>query len=366
MKKFIAVWSMTKAFTKAFFRNKVALFFTFLFPLIFLIVFGFIFGQEDNPNFEIGFINQSETSLARTFEEITDESEVFSFKDGQDLTELKTKLGRGEIDAIIILPGDFGELKTNDYPEGELQLLYNQSDEQLSLTITAILESVFDELNQEILPVGQPLTIKTQPLQTADLSRFDYVFAGLIGFSILSLGIFSMSEGFIQDKKSKALRRLKLAPIKAWQLITATIFNRVIVGLIAISLMFIAGILIFDFNMRGDYFSFLIFSIISLICLLGFGTAIAGWAKDSNQAAPLANLISFPMMFLSGVFFPVFLMPEWLQQITAFIPLTAVVDGLRLILTEGYTLFSLGPQMLIILIWSIILYTIAARTFNWE
>ncbi len=202
------------------------------------------------------------------------------------------------------------------------------------------MEGVFDEINQEIAPTTRPLTIASRPLQTANLSRFDYVFASLIGFSILSLGVFSMSEGFMQDKKSKALLRIKLAPIKVWQLIVATVLNRVLVGLIAVALMFVAGIIIFGFNMRGDYLSFLIFSIISLVCLLGFGTFIAGWAKDSNQAAPLANLISFPMMFLSGVFFPVFLMPDWLQQITTFIPLSAVVDGLRLILTEGYTIFE--------------------------
>ena len=361
-----AIWSMAQAFTKAYFRNKVALFFTFLFPLIFLIVFGFIFGQEDTPSFEVGLLNRSQTELSQTFQESAEANGIFSFQTAGDLGEFEIKLGRGEIDAIIILPPDFGTLGSDGYPRGELQLLYNQNDEQLSLSIIAILEGIFDEINQTILAIEQPLTIKSQPLQTANLSRFDYVFAGLIGFSILSLGIFSMSEGFIQDKKSKALLRIRLAPIRSWQLIVATVFNRVIVGLMAIALMFVAGVLIFDFQMRGDYFNFLIFSSLSLICMLGFGTAIAGWAQNPNQSAPLANLISFPMMFLSGVFFPVFLMPQWLQEITAFIPLTAIVEGLRLILTEGYTILSLGPQILIIFIWSIVLYTIAARTFRWE
>ena len=175
-----------------------------------------------------------------------------------------------------------------------------------------------------------------------------------------------MSEGFMQDKKSKALLRIRLAPVRAWQLIAAPIFNRVLVGLVAVGLMFIAGILIFGFQMRGDYLNFLLFSIISLVCLLGFGTFIASWARDSNQAAPLANLISFPMMFLSGIFFPVYLMPDWLQQLTAFIPLAAIVDGLRLILTEGTTILGLGPQLLVIAVWSLTLYALAARSFRWE
>ena len=361
-----AVWAMTKAFTKAYFRNKVALFFTLLFPLIFLIIFGFIFGREDAVSFEIGLVNKSETELAANFQVQAEETGIFSFQTDGNQADFETKLGRGEIDALIILPADFGVAGEDGRPTGELQLLYDRNDEQLGLSITTVLESMFDDLNQTILSTRPPLTINVQALETADLSRFDYVFAGLIGFSILSLGIFSMSEGFMQDKKSKALLRVRLAPVRSWQLVTATIFNRVIVGLIAIALMIVAGILIFNFNMRGDYFNLLIFSILALVCMLGFGTAIAGWARNANQSAPVANLVSFPMMFLSGVFFPVFLMPDWLQQITTFIPLTAIVDGLRLIMTEGQTVLSLGPQLLVITVWTAILYLIAARTFRWE
>ena len=104
----------------------------------------------------------------------------------------------------------------------------------------------------------------------------------------------------------------------------------------------------------------------SLVCILGFGIAVAGWARDQNQSAPIANLISFPMMFLSGVFFPVYLMPLWLQNVTAFIPLTAIVDGLRFITTENKSLLDLGPQFLIIGLWALIIYFIAARSFRWE
>ena len=365
MRQLTAIFAMSMAFTKAFFRNKVALFFTFLFPLVFLVVFGFIFGRDSQPNFEVGLINRSGSELTTQFLEAAEESEIFEFDEEGDLAEFEIQLGRGEIDAIIVLDEDFGRVGAGGL-EGRLQLLYNQSDEQLGLTMISVLENVFGQFNQDFASAEQTLSIEARTLQTADLSRFDYVFAGLIGFSILSLGVFSMSEGFMQDKKSKALLRIRLAPVGAWQLITATVFNRTLVGLVAVGLMFVAGSLIFGFQMRGDYLSFLLFSIISLVCLLGFGTFIASWAKDTNQAAPLANLISFPMMFLSGVFFPVYLMPDWLQQITAFIPLTAVVEGLRLILTEGVTIFGLGPQLLVIAVWSLALYALAARSFRWE
>ena len=360
------VWAMAKAFTKAYFRNKVALFFAFLMPLIFLAVFGFIFGRDGTPSFEIGLINDSGTELGRGFQERAEESGIFNFQTDGGRESFETKLGRGEVDALIILPEDFGAPDASGLPSGDLQLLYGYNDEQLGLTIISVLEGMFDELNESLRPADRPLKVVASPLQTAGLSRLDYVFSGLVGFSILSMGIFSMSEGFMQDKKSKALLRIRLAPVRPWQLITATVANRVIVGLAAIALMFIAGKLMFGFDIRGDYFNLLLFSILSLVCMLGIGTAVAGWAQNSNQSAPAANLISFPMMFLSGVFFPTFLMPEWLQQITSFIPLTAIVDGLRLITTEGQTVLDIGPQLLVIAVWTAGLYFVAAKTFRWE
>ena len=175
-----------------------------------------------------------------------------------------------------------------------------------------------------------------------------------------------MSEGFTGDKKNGSLRRLRVAPIRPWQIISATALNRIFVGIVTVALMFVVAVVVFDFNMRGDYISFLLFTIISTICLFGFGMAIAGWAKDSNQAAPLSNLVSFPMMFLSGVFFPVFLMPDWLQKVTQFIPLTPVVEGLRRITTEGQTILELGPQLAVIAAWTVVIYVIAFKTFRWE
>jgi ABC-2 type transport system permease protein len=100
--------------------------------------------------------------------------------------------------------------------------------------------------------------------------------------------------------------------------------------------------------------------------ILGIGLAIGGWAKNERQAAPLANIVVFPMMFLSGTFFPRFLMPEWLQNITNFIPLSPVIDGVRLIATEGKTLIDVAPQLGLVALWGVIVYAIAFRVFRWE
>jgi ABC-2 type transport system permease protein len=139
-----------------------------------------------------------------------------------------------------------------------------------------------------------------------------------------------------------------------------------VVGMLSLALMFVVAMSVFHLKVAGNYFELTLFLVFSILLILGIGLAIGGWAKNERQAAPLANIVVFPMMFLSGTFFPRFLMPEWLQKITGFFPLSPVIDGARLIATEGQHLTQLGPQLGIMAVWLVIVYVIAFRVFRWE
>jgi ABC-2 type transport system permease protein len=130
--------------------------------------------------------------------------------------------------------------------------------------------------------------------------------------------------------------------------------------------MFVFAIVIFHLKVVGNYLEIAPFLVLSIILILGIGLAIGGWAKNERQAAPLSNIVVFPMMFLSGTFFPRFAMPEWLQRLSDFLPLTPVIDGARLLTTEGKHLIDLGPQLGLIAVWMVIIYFIAFRVFRWE
>jgi ABC-2 type transport system permease protein len=182
----------------------------------------------------------------------------------------------------------------------------------------------------------------------------------------MSLGVFSITEGFIQLKTDGSLRRLQVTPISPISFLIGQSITRLLMTMINVITMVLIGIFMFGFSMQGDIFNFLIVSTMGIILFLGFGYAIAGWAKDGNQAAPLSNIIFFPMMFLSGTFFPRETFPDWLQPITDFMPLTYVADGLREIANNGATVFDLGPELLGISVWTIVVYFIAVKLFRWE
>lgn len=351
---------------KRLFRDKVAIFFVFFFPLIFLIIFGSIFGGDKDVTFRVGLLNQSQTKFAQEFSKQIKDNDVFKV-DGEvtSLDKAKEKMNRGQLDATIILPKTFGE-QQGTYPTGQATILYDQSNQQAGQTLGAIMEGTFKEINDKLVPSETPFTVKTESTATKGLTQFDYTFAGILGFTILSLGIFGPTTVFPRLKQRGVLRRYETTPIKVWQYFTGNVISNALVGLLAVAMMFVVALLFFDLNMRGSYLNLAFVVILGTVVLFGIGLAIGGWAKNENQAAPLAQIVSLPMMFLSGVFFPTFLMPEVLQSITRFIPLTPIIDSVRLIVTENASLIDLGPQLGVLTAWLIAIYIVAFKVFRWE
>jgi ABC-2 type transport system permease protein len=358
----------TKLSTRRFFRDSLALFFGILFPLIFLFVFGSLNKGHGNISFDVAVLNQSQSSFSKQFAGQLGKSKTFKVdQSATSLEKAKEKLGRSQIDGIIILPPGFGDERHGQHsPAGQAQLLYNQSSSGTGQTLTSVLNGTFQGINKQLGVTEPPFTVQGKQLNERSLSAFDYTFAGLLGFSIIGMGIFGPVNVFPELKKQGVLRRLRTTPIRTWQYFLATMFSQAITGMVSIVAMFIVAITVFDLKVTGNYLEILLFTVYSIFMILGIGLAIGGWAKNERQAAPLSNIIVFPMLFLSGTFFPRFGMPQWLQSTTDFLPLTPIIDGLRLLTTEGKHLVDLGPQLAIMTVWMVIIYAIAFRVFRWE
>lgn len=366
-KSLLPVFTFARIDIKRLFRDKVGIFFVFLFPLIFLVIFGSIFNSDSEVSFRVALINQSKTEFAQDFEKQIRDNKVFDIdKEATTLTAAKEKMNRGQIDSTIVLTQAFGEEK-NGVPSGEATILYDQNNREAGVALASIMqEGVFAEVNNKLVPYEPPFTATAESTATQGLRQFDYTFAGIFGFTLLSLGIFGPTTVFPRLKQRGVLRRYHTTTLKVWQYFTGNVLSNAFVGLLAASVMFVVAVLLFDLNMRGSYLNLIIVTILGVTMLFGIGLAIGGWAKNENQAAPLAQIATLPMMFLSGVFFPVFLMPDLLQKITQFIPLTPLVESVRRIITENASLMDLGPQIGIMAAWTIVVYLIAFRVFRWE
>ena len=362
-----AVLALAVAYWLRMWRDKTALFFVFLFPLIFLFVFGSLNSTSGDVNFKIALLNKSDTAFAKEFVEKSKTSETLEVNESiTTFDDARERMGRGEIDSIIELPKEFGQPNQQGVPSGAMIVYYQESSPQAGQAIAAVMEDILGGINRSLGQPEPPLTVESKSTETANLTAFDYVFSGLLGFSLLSLGIFGLANSMPAEKKTGAFRRLRAAPIGSGHLIFANLLYYLVIGLLSVLTMILVGLFVYGFDMRGDWLTLGVYIVIGLILMIGFGLAIGGWAKNENQSAPLTNIVAFPMMFLSGAFFPRFLMPEWLQDITHFLPLTPVIDGIRLIMTEGKTLLDLGAELAIIGVWIVVVYIVAIRIFRWE
>ena len=363
------VSTLFKINTRRFFHDKAAIFWTVAFPLIFLFIFGGIFGNNSDVSFRVAVINQSNSEVSKQFtKQIKDQNKLFKVSDDvKDLKAANEKMGRSELDATIILPQDFGTQKDGQkYPSGEAIVRYTQNNQQAAQTLSSILDAQFKHINADFVNTEMPFTVKQVQSNERSLSQFDYTFAGLLGFAIIGLGIFGPMNVFPELKKQGILRRLHTTPLRVWQYFLATMGSQAVIGLVTTAVMITVAVTVFDLRIVGNIFELALYVVLGIMMILGIGLAIGGWAQNERQAAPIGNIVVFPMMFLSGTFFPRFIMPEWLQGITAYIPLTPVIDGIRLIATEGKSLIDLGPQLLLVAGWTIIIYLIAFRSFRWE
>lgn len=368
---FLPVIVFAKMDTKKLFRDKMAIFFVFLFPLIFLFIFGGIFGRDSDVSFNVALINESQSEFAKTFADNAKNDKVIKIKEGVDSREKADEvMSQSQVDAIIILPKEFGEVAAGqEHPSGTLKVIYSKSNEQSGQTLVSIMQGIFQGINKEFVgEQPQPFTVVAEANGKEGLSSFDYLFPGLLGFTILGMGLFGPTNVFPRMKQRGVLRRYHTTSLKVWQFVLGNVLSNSVGALLAVGFMIIVALTVpfFNLNFQGNILELALLVILGAVVIFGFGLSIGGWAKNENQAAPLSNLVSFPMMFLSGTFFPRFLMPEWLQTVSGFLPLTPFIDGTRMIMVEGQHLVDIMPQIGLLAAWGVVIYFVAFKVFRWE
>lgn len=358
--------ALTVASIKMYVRNVTGLFFTLFIPVVLIAVFGFLF-KNNNFKTDIALTNYSDTEVSKQFVDSLKKVEAFRIEETDEATAAD-KLGRGKIDLQIIVPGSFGQPDpaTKSLKPASVQTYYNESNPRNGQTTNLIVGQIVSSFNAGVTKAPQVYTVKAEGVKTNNLGQIDFFLPGVIAMSIMQLGIFSVAFVFVTYKTAGQLRRIQATPTHPVYFVIAQAITREIVAITQVALLLGLGMWAFQAKMIGSIVDFMVMAALGAAVFLAFGFAIAGWARDENQATPLAQLIQFPMLFLSGVFFPRDGLPEWLLKLTDYLPLTYLVDGLRKIATEGATLITVGHDVIGLLIWGVVIFAISVFVFRWE
>jgi len=361
-----SLWSLTVASTKMYFRNVSAVFFTLFLPLAFIGVFGLL-SKSSGGNFTLDVTNHSQSAIAKNVVADLKKVDVFKIQETTE-SDAADQLGKGKIDLQVIIPQNFGttDPKTHQLEASKVITHYNQAKPGNGQAANLVIGQIISGINSQVTRTPQLISVDSSGVKTNNLGSIDFLLPGILGMSIMQLGVFSVAFAFVSMKAAGMLRRIQATPTHPINFVIAQGFTRLLIGLLQVGLLTGLGIWLFNFHLLGNLLEFLIVSLFGVIVFLGFGFIVAGYAKDENQAAPLANLVSFPMLFLSGTFFARDGFPPLLKHITDYFPLTYLNDALRQIANEGAHLSQISGDLLGLAVWGIVVFAVAVRVFRWE
>jgi len=357
------IWSMAFYSLRAQLRNPATFAFGFIFPIVFISVFGLI-SSSGGLSIKLGVADSvsKQTPISQALNRV----QTIKVDRGEE-SALRTELLRGKLDGLITTTqGDYYDSRS----PATIKLEVSNANPQQAGAVQSILSGVIDKMNlQASGVVDPPFKLTINQVAGREFRYIDFTLPGMIGFALLSTAIFNTAFGLIFLKKTLVLKRIFATPTKPLSIILGQGLARLISAVLQTVLILAFGVLVFKFHLASGwvtFFEMLLISSLGLIVFLGFGLFISGISSDENSVAPLANLITLPQFLLSGTFFSTEAFPKIVQPIANNLPLSYLNSAMRKVATEGATLAEIWPYLAGLLIWGIVAYLLAARTFKWQ
>ncbi|HVP27231.1 MAG TPA: ABC transporter permease [Candidatus Bathyarchaeia archaeon] len=355
-------------FGRGYLRNVAGLFFGLIFPVILILIFGAIFSSNNTGKVTVYLQNQ-DTSVSPPFVDIsanfTEALNSTSILNVQlvDASENFTKyLSDHSSSDGIIIPANFSVNYALEQPVN--LTVYGNPTQTTNGIILGVVNGVNDFFNLKRYGGSHIIGLETATVGYESPKYIDFLIPGLIGFSILVSPMFSMVNIASEYKKSKLFRQLSLTPITKFEWLLSKIIFYIVLAVISFLLMTAVGIFLFDAHITLTVWLIPFFILgPMLFCSLGMLVGIA--TKSVETASVLGNIITFPMMFLSGTFFPISIMPEYLRSLAHVLPLFYVVEGLNNVMVYGNYTAALVDITVIAAV-AIVIFVAAAKLFKWR
>jgi ABC-2 type transport system permease protein len=203
--------------------------------------------------------------------------------------------------------------------------------------------------------------------QTWDgMPPINYILPGIIVMAVMSTCIMNTTTGVVGDREKGIFRRLSLTPLKRQTLIGGQIASRYLVVLVQALILIAIGITVFGVTIGGNYLLFWGALTLGALSLFALGFALTTFIKSEKGAVPAALAFFFVLMFLGGCFWPIEMMPEFLQPVCKALPSLHLNDALRMVVIDEAGFSTVWPEFLKLGGWLVVLSAIAVKFFKWE
>jgi ABC-2 type transport system permease protein len=346
-------------------REKQAWFWGIFFPVILMVIFMVIFsGSSDNEfESEIAIVADNPNPTSEMLLTQITQLSILDVKTGEPVSRDTAEqwVKDQEVDAAIVLP--------ESAEDTSFVLVVNKEDERGVTTqaLSAILDKMVQQANLSAVGAAPTFDIQFESLTSGnnELNYTDFLLTGMIALSIAQGGMFGMVD-LVEMRRKGLIKRLRMTPAKMGIFGLSDMVMRLLFSVIQILLLSLIGVFIFGANLFISFPSLIIVFFIGALSFNALGYLFSSFSTTQNAYMGVANIVSFVMMFLSGVFFPIETMPDWLQPISNLLPLTYFAEGLRDSMVYETGLFSstLWFGIGVLVIWGVLSFVLGSWLYK--
>jgi len=353
------------AFAKGYLRNPLGLFMSLIFPVILILIFGAVFSNSGNAKVPLTVQDLDHHSLAsqQFLQALNGTGAVSVSVVAPSVGNLSTYLAHNGLSAGLVIPAGFAADLANHTPVRLLVYTNPTSGSEAGIVQGAV-QGVANGLNLRL--AGGTVVVTATDLNVGShvYTYIDYLVPGLIGFSVLVSPMFSMVNISSTWKRDKLFRQLSLTPLTRAEWLTAALLWYVLLAIVSAFLLVGVGGLVFGAHVTITLLT-LPFLVAGPVLFVGIGLLAGTVSNTPETAGVIGNIITFPMMFLSGTFFPVTLFPPWLLTIAHGLPLFYVIDGLNAAIVFD-NVSAVFTDMAIVTALAIVFAVAATLVFSWR
>ncbi len=348
------VKTLATAMAKGFLRDRMALFFTLLFPVMFLLFFGTLLSSEGSSRSDLVVVGRPALieGLPETARSAFDDA--FKVERSDDLEDAQAKVRDGDVDGAVAQQGD------------RLLVYTSRADPTSSAVILGTLQGFVDATNVAVTGQAPRYSMVPQQVEDESLAPIQYVAPGLLGWAVATSATFGAALTLVTWRQSELLRRLRLAPVSPPAIVAARVAVTLGVAMAQLAIFLVLSIVMFDLQLNGPWYLAVPLVAAGTLSFMAIGLFCGAVAKTSDGASGLVNLIVLPMAFLSGSFIPLDAAPSWLRAVSKVLPLSYLNEGMLDVMVRGKGPSAVILPLAVLLGFAAVVSLLAARLFRWD
>ena len=360
--------ALSRANLKSFFRDRAALFWTLAFPVVFVILFGTIF-SGGGAQYDLAWVDQDGSATSTALRQAFAANAPVDLTDGT-WEESKARMLAGDVDGILVLPKGLQAVidaaQAGQHPDPvEVTVVTDPSRSNTALALQQIATGLVMAANLRLSGATPLLTVASDALQTNQLNSVSFFVPSILAMALMQLGVFA-SIPLVQQREKLILKRLNATPLPRWVLVGSNVAVRLVIAAVQTALILGIGVTVLGVSVDGNPLTIAGFVVLGALTFTSIGYVIASFARTEEAANGITSIVQFPLMFLSGIFFPLEVLPQWLKTVATFMPLTYLGDALRQTMVGGAPFVPLWVDFAVLAGWLVVTLGISARFFRWQ